>query len=76
MNNNTSHANEPPRLLTVPQFVERHAWATTGGIRHLIFHAKHNGFHRCIRRLGRRVLLDEDIVFAWLEEQNGGEINA
>jgi len=56
-----------PNYLTVIQFCERHEWASIGGIRHLIFHEKTNGFSKCIRRIGRRILLDENAVFAWIE---------
>ena len=56
-----------PRLYTVRDFCARHGWASMGGIRALIFNAETNGFCRCIRRIGRRVLLDEGQVFAWIE---------
>lgn len=58
-----------PRLFTVAQFCERHAWATPGGIRHLVFNKATNGFAPCVKRLGRRVLLDEAAVFSWLETE-------
>ncbi len=75
MNANNTPINEqtpngPPCLLTVKQFCQRHAWATPGGIRHLIFYGSSNGFDKCIRRLGRRVLLDEAQVFEWLDRKN------
>lgn len=47
-----------------------HAWPPIGGLRHLAFHAKTNGFEKVIKRVGRRVLIDEDAFFAWVEEQN------
>lgn len=53
-------------LLTVAQFCERHRWARPGGIRYAIFHGKANGFDACIARFGRRVLLDEAKVLAWV----------
>ena len=65
-----------PTLLTVRQFCERHSWATAGGIRHLIFNESSNGFSKCIRRVGRKVLLNEAEVFSWIDENNGGNANA
>ena len=56
-----------PELMTVKQFCEHYTWATEGGIRHLIFHAEQNGFSKCIRRLGSRILLDVDEVFEWVK---------
>ena len=70
MNNN--HPTELPTLLTVRQCVERHPFLTSGGLRHLIFHAEENGFARCIRRVGRRVYIVENELFQFIEEQNGG----
>lgn len=62
---------EKPQLATVRQFTERNPFMTEGGVRHLIFHAESNGFSRCIRRIGRRVYIDEGAFFEWLETQQG-----
>jgi len=61
----------PPRLIPVTQWNQRHAWPPLGGLRHLVLHANENGFARVIRRVGRRVLIDEQAFFEWVEEQNG-----
>ena len=58
------------QLLTVNQFVEKHQFATFGGLRHLIFYANTNGFSKVIKRIGRRILLDETAFFEWVEENN------
>ena len=64
----------PTRLLTVKQWTETHAWPPSGGMRHLIFFAKANGFDAVIRRVGRRVLIDERAFFDWVARQSpGGE---
>ena len=57
-------------LLTVTQFVNKHQFATHGGLRHLIFNASSNGFEKVIKRMGRRVLLEEKAFFEWIEENN------
>ncbi|MGI6458540.1 MAG: hypothetical protein ACOX5J_00315 [Candidatus Hydrogenedentales bacterium] len=57
----------PSRLLSVSQFCNKHEWATIGGLRHLLFNREANGFDKCVVRLGRKILLDEAAVFAWLE---------
>lgn len=59
----------PAVLLTVRQFCERHSWARPGGLRHMIFHARTTGFGVCVRRFGRKVLLDEAAVYEWLRER-------
>src|SRR6187200_1139951 len=63
----------PTRLLTVKQWTETHAWPPPGGMRHLIFFAKANGFDAVIRRVGRRVLIDERAFFDWVARQSPGE---
>lgn len=74
MNKNTAQAldpNLPKRLFTVRQFCDRNAWATEGGIRHLIFHRDKNGFSPCVKRIGRRILLDEEAVETFIQRQSG-----
>ena len=62
----------PSRLIPVNKWQEHHDWPPTGGLRHLIFHAHTNGFNKVIRRVGRRVLIDEEAFFNWVEEKNSG----
>ena len=57
-------------LLTVRQFSQKYPAFPEGGLRYQIFHAERNGFSRCIRRVGRKVLLEESEVFRWIDAQN------
>lgn len=57
-------------LLTIRQFSEKYPAFNQGGLRYLIFYAHRNGFKKCIRRVGRKVLLHVPSVFAWVDEQN------
>lgn len=63
--------NHNRRMIPVTQWNEHHSWPPPGGLRHLIFHAKNNGFDCCVIRVGRRVLIDEAEFFNWLDEQKG-----
>lgn len=73
MNDNLNKAN---RFIPVTQFPNHHPWPPIGGLRHLIFNAKSNGFDAVIKRAGRRVLIDEQAFFSWLDKQNTqGEAN-
>lgn len=65
-----SSLNNINRLIPVTQWNDHHAWPPIGGLRHLIFHADKNGFDAVIRRCGRRVLIDEQAFFQWVEQQN------
>lgn len=62
----------PTRLIPVSEWPNHHPWPPIGGLRHLVFYEKSNGFTRCVRRVGRRVLIDEAAFFQWVEEQNPG----
>lgn len=57
---------ETKTFLTVRQFSQKHPAFPEGGLRYWIFHAETNGFHQCICRIGRKVLLDEAEVMAWV----------
>jgi hypothetical protein len=56
-------------LIPVTRWNDHYEWPPQGGLRHLIFHAKSNGFDRVIKRAGRRVLIDEQAFFEWVESQ-------
>ena len=61
-----------PRLIPVNKWPEHHAWPPLGGLRHLIFHEKENGFDAVVCRVGRRVLINEAAFFQWVAEQGQG----
>jgi hypothetical protein len=65
-----SDSREPTRLIPLTEWNKHHAWPPHGGLRHLVFFAETNGFSKVVRRVGRRVLLDERAFFEWVEEQN------
>ena len=57
---------------TILQFCERNPAFPAGGLRSQIFNEFENGLHECgaIVRNGRRVLINEEKFFLWLESQN------
>jgi hypothetical protein len=57
------------RLIPASDWPSHHPWPPIGGLRHLIFNARHNGFDQVVRRVGRRVLIDEQAFFAWVASQ-------
>lgn len=75
MNSSTTFAEKVKplpvsRLLTVRQFSTCHPAFPEGGLRYLIFNGARTGFDKCIKRVGRKVLLDEQEFFLWIEKQN------
>jgi hypothetical protein len=73
----TLHNTSPQPVLSVDDYVTIRQLVTTnpafteGGIRALIFRAHYNGFHRCIRRIGRKILISKSAFSHWIEAQNG-----
>lgn len=61
------------RLIALTHWNRYHPWPPIGGLRHLVFHAKTNGFHAVIRRVGRRILIDEQAFFRWVDAVNGSD---
>jgi len=61
--------NPPRRLLSVTQFCEQNPAFSHGGLRWLLFHRQQNGLDRAVVRVGRRVLIDVDKFFTWVDEQ-------
>ncbi len=72
MQSKSQKTERPTRLIPVTRWGEHHDYPPIGGLRHLIFHAKENGFAACLRRIGRRVLIDEAAYFEWVEDQQRG----
>jgi hypothetical protein len=57
------------RLIPVTKWNEYHPWPSVSGLRFLIFNEHSNGFHKCVLRIGRRVLIDEEQFFEWARNQ-------
>jgi len=59
-------------LSTVNQFTEKQPAFTKGGLRALIFNEHQNGLAKsgAIVRIGRKVLIDETMFWAWVKAQN------
>ena len=60
------------RLIPAAKFNEYHPWPSVSALRWMIFHSKTNGLddYGVIKRAGRRVLIDEQAFFNWIESQN------
>jgi hypothetical protein len=58
-------------LRTVKQFCEEHPAFTQGSLRWLLFNRRTNELERAVLKIGRRVFIDPDAFFSWVDEQNG-----
>jgi hypothetical protein len=72
LNNDHQQHQSSTRLIPLPDWNKYHAWPPIGGLRHLRFNCKYNGFETAFKSVGRRVLVDEFEFFACVERQNGG----
>ncbi|MFA6915493.1 MAG: hypothetical protein WC222_03790 [Parachlamydiales bacterium] len=63
-------AKDKTRLIPLTDWPKHHPWPPLGGLRHLVFNAAINGFDKVVRRIGRRVLLDEASFFQWVKANN------
>ena len=57
-------------LIPVTKWHEHYDWPPEGGLRHLIFHKKSNGFSTAFKKVGRRVLIDPKEFWACAKRQN------
>jgi len=64
------NTDDQRRLIPLTKWNEHHAWPTIGALRQYVFFAMENGFDVVVRRVGRRVLIDEAAFFEWVDAQN------
>jgi hypothetical protein len=57
------------RYITVPNWNKHHEYPSVGGLRNLIFNKDKNGFHKVIKKIGKRVLIDEAAFFEWVANE-------
>ena len=70
-----TNLSSPRKLLTVRQWTKKHEAFSEGGTRYYIFNAESNGLMAsgALIRLGRRVLIDEEKFFQWIDDQQPRE---
>lgn len=63
------------RILPVTQWSRHHDWPTLPGLRWMIFNRERNGLAAsgALRRVGRRVLIEEAAFFRWVRGQAANE---
>ena len=57
---------------TVKQMAEKHPAFSESSLSYHIFHAAKNGFDKVIKRVGRKILINEQRFFEWLDGHEGG----
>lgn len=65
---NSSPVEMPDRIfLSVKQLVAKYPWCTHGGVRSWIFNENSNGFNKVVRRVGRKILINEKLFLEWID---------
>jgi|GEM_PF-2864544 len=59
----TVSARIPTRLIPVTDWPKYHPYPSVSALRFMIFNGAKTGFSQCVRRLGKRVLIDEQDFF-------------
>jgi hypothetical protein len=54
-------------FLTVKQFASKHPAFSESSLRYHIFNEKTNGLDNCLRRIGRKVLIEESSFLKWVD---------
>jgi len=61
--------SETKRCGTVKQVAADYKFISESGLRWLIFNESNNGFTSCVRRIGRKVIIDYDSFEEWIDRQ-------
>ena len=64
--------SEVRSILTPRLFSEKYPAFPIGSVRNLIYHEDENGLKAAgaIKRIGKKIIIDEGAFFLWLDEQN------
>ena len=67
----------PTRLIALSDWERHQTWPSIAALRVYVKKEAENGFkaHGVVKRVGRRVLIDEAAFFRWVEAQQGDSKN-
>lgn len=68
---NSNQSSVITRFIPAPEWGNHHPWPKIGGLRNLIFNRHKNGLDKfgAIKKIGKRVLIDERAFFDWVANQ-------
>jgi len=59
---------------SVPDFCKRQG-LSHGAIRHILFYRRTNGFQKCVRKIGRKLMIKESDYIDWVESHKEEVVN-
>lgn len=60
-----------PRYIPLARWGDYFMHPTLGSLRWMVWRADHYGLAHCVKRVGRRVWIDQEAFWEWLGEQGG-----
>lgn len=66
---NPEQPEKKSRLIPLSQWNDFHLYPTVGSLYQYNFNRENNGFDYCVIRSGKRILIDEDKLFEWLQNR-------
>lgn len=54
-------------FLTIKQTAQKYQAFSEGSLRWLWFNGDKNGFAGCVRKVGKKILIDEPLFVSWIE---------
>jgi hypothetical protein len=57
------------RFIPLTKWNDYHPWPSLSGLRWMVFNAEKTGFDQCLRRVGNRILINEQAFFDWVDSQ-------
>ena len=57
-------------IIPVNNWNDHFEWPPVGGMRHLVFHRKTNGFDKAFKKVGRCVLVDKVVFWECVDQLN------
>lgn len=64
------------RLIPLTRWNDYHPYPSVSALRALVFNSKTNGFDKVIRKVGKRILLDETAWFQFVDNQKHNQESA
>ena len=58
------------RLIPLTKWNDYHDYPTVSSLRHLVFFEEQNGFSQALRRIGKRIYIDELEFFKWVQKNS------
>lgn len=67
-------ATPTPRYQTIKDFLKDRSWPTKSSIRWYIFYNKYKFEDRCVKRVGKKILIDCNAFDQWIDDFSNQQV--